>query len=243
MGTPIGLKVNVESLGDNSIIELANELKTYHKGKYVIGRDDVYCEKPHYHIHFWSEKNVSMDTLKQFKSKNLIKKYNLQRTDKIYLGKDLPNSDKLNWEGYAVKENIIEMFNYDDDEKEKIKHFSGVQRDIKKLKKIKSEDLAEKDKVKKQFKDKLFEYIVNEYRTFINENWNELQDCLGYENVYDVPDDNFNVIRFMITKFLMDNDKYGSIRGIFINNYLKEYLGKVKKKSPIFIYNLFVKNT
>lgn len=160
--TPIGLKINSSSLGNNDIQEIVDALANYHKDKYVIGYDSVYCGQPHYHIHFWchKKKEVTKNALKTFRS-DLGKKFSyLTKSDKLYLGKNyLENTDILCWEGYAVKEQIIKSCGYDEDELSSIKEHAGIQNGIKKLKNIKSQEIAQVEKQKKDFRQKLFNYI------------------------------------------------------------------------------------
>lgn len=237
--TPIGIKVSQSTVCDIDVLfGIAAALKTYHNGMYVIGRDSNYCESPHYHIHFWSSKNVSKDAIKTFKCKNLVKPFNLKRTDKIYTGKDLPSADKIAWLGYAVKEEIITIDGFPDDIKSQIIHHAGVQLDIKKLKKVKSETIQEQLKEKKQFKDKMFGYIKDEYVSFCIKNEDYLSGKYDTKSGVVIPADDRYIIKCMIVQFLMDNDKYGSIRKVFIDNYYKEYCGKYLGKTCFEIFEI-----
>lgn len=245
--TPIGFKINKSSfdkIPNADIYEIADRFNTYHKGKYVIGYDSAYCEQSHYHIHFWSSKKVTKGALKTFRQDVLKLHYkSLAKGDKLYLGQEIEYNDENSycWEGYALKETIINISGYTDEEKKNIETHSGVQLGIKKLKKVKSDSIADADKKKKQFKDGLFEYLETQYRSFINDHWEELKDTLLLENKSDLCDTDYRILGYMIVNYLMDNDKYGSIMKIHISRYLKEYLGKHKKKSCIEIYNYFVK--
>lgn len=237
--TPIGLKVSCSSVKDlDNLFALADDLKSYHLGKFVIGRDSQYCESSHYHIHFWSHKVVSKDAIKVFKSNKLLKKYNLKRTDKIYLGQDLPSADKNAWLGYAIKEEIVSITGFDCDHVVAIKKCADTQLEIKKLKAVKSEQIKEKEKEKKQFKEKMFSYISDEYKSFCIKNFKELEEKYDTKSGCVIPENDPYIIKCMIVQFLMENDKYGSIRRIFIDNYYKEYLGKYLGKNCFEIFSL-----
>lgn len=237
--TPLGLKVSQTTISDiDMLFKMADVMKSYHGGSYVIGRDSKYCDSPHYHIHFWSVKSVTKDALKVFKSKNLLKQFNLKRSDKMYTGQDLPSADKLAWLGYALKEEIISVVGFSDDIQSQIIQHAGVQLEIKKLKKIKSESIQEKEKEKKMFKDKMFDYIKTDYNAFCDKHENELLHKYDTKNGIVIPSDDRYIIKCMIVQYLMDSDRYGSIRKVFIDNYYKEYCGRYLGKSCFEIFDL-----
>jgi len=163
--TPMGVKINCFEFKDDhtKLTDLIDLLKGYHKGLYVIGHDTTYCEQPHYHIHWWCEKEVSKGAVKTFRSTK-IKGYD--RSLKFYLGQDLPSSDKTAWLGYAVKENVVDIGKYPDAICSQIQQAAAVQKEIKILKQVHSEKLKEKDKVKKELKDKLFDSIKEDQEAY-----------------------------------------------------------------------------
>jgi len=219
--TPMGLKINCFEVNEErtQLTDLIALTKSYHKGLYVIGHDTTYCEQPHYHIHWWCEKEVTKGAVKTFRSTK-IKGYD--RSLKFYLGQELPSADKCAWLGYAVKENIIEIDKFPDDIRSQIIKTAEVQKEIKVLKQIHSEKLKEKDKVKKELKDKLFLYIVDNKEHYIIEHKEMYHNNWGVLDSYKLPD----LIRHLIIKYFVQEDKYWYIQKTTIDRYLKEYLGK-----------------
>jgi len=223
--TPMGLKVNDFDLDNDkkTLTNLVALTQGYHKGMYVIGHDTKFCQQPHYHIHWWCDKEVSAGAVKVFRSTK-IKGYD--RSLKFYLGKDSPSSDKECWLGYALKENTHHLGNYSDEICSQIKEHAGVQREIKKLKQVHSEKKSVEDKVKKELKDKLFEYIVKEKDQYALDNKSEFYNTKN-DIIYDykLPD----LYRRLIIKYFQKEDKYWYIQKNTIERYLKEYLGKYDK--------------
>lgn len=237
--TPIGLKINFKTIHDLSgqsafeVIELiAAEMKTYHKGRYVIGHDTLYCDQPHFHIHMWSDKKVTMDALKQFKAKKLREKYNLTKSDKIYLGKDLPSADKLAWEGYACKEKMLIHHGYTEFEISEILRLAGTQLEIKRLRKIKSESLEHAQKEKQQFRDKMFNWIKDNYEDYVSKNRQQLSSHVD-ESSLEYGGRMPFVVKAMIVQFLINNEKFNSLSTGIVNKYYMQFQYKVEGKTSI----------
>lgn len=208
-GFPMGFKFNVE---DNIDIDKLLEIsKTYHGDKYVIGRDDNYCDKQHYHIHFFCVKETSEGAMKTFRSNTIKKTFpNIGKSFRFYTGKDLPSADPNMWLGYAIKENLIKVSGLEITDDIVVTAKSQLQ--IKQMKKVKSEEIKVKDKEKKEFKDKMFEYVNKEVPYYA------VGDLL---DKYDRPTE--IAYKLLIVKYLKEQEKYGSMRRCFIDQYYLEY--------------------
>jgi len=220
--TPLGLKLDVEDINDTDqqLDRFADITKNYHKGKYVIGLDTSYCDRPHYHIHFWAEKLVTKGACKTFRSEKLKM---LSRKSKFYTGQDYKEGvDKYIWLAYAVKEKAIAFVGFTPDEILHILALAGVQLEIKRLKNIHSQKQKIKDDQKKELKDKLFEYIKENKEYYALDHKNEFYDKYECMLSYKIPD----LIRKLIIKYFVKEDKYWYIQKQTIERYLKEYLGK-----------------
>lgn len=216
-GTPIGLKINLVDVTEtNTIDRIVDKLKSYHKGVYIVGKDSKYCDQPHYHIHFWSDKKVTKDALKQFRSKNL--KDMMSRSAKLYTGAD-DNSQPMAWYGYAIKEELIEAKGLDDNMSQ-IKIDAGSSLKVKQMANVKSAMLKQNELKKKELKDKLFEYI--KANTPIDNCGNFIE---SHESICQ-----------LIIKYFKQEDMYGHLTKTIIERYYKEYCGKHLGKNEEFFY-------
>lgn len=230
---PIGLKVNCNEVPDATTLDrIVNNLKGYHQGSYVIGKDTKYCEQPHYHIHFWGKmkckdsKNAK-NALKVVRNKYFSEEFS--RSLKLYLGQDLPSSDKNMWLGYALKEEIIKIENIENIDAVKI--CAGSQLQIKQMKNVKSEQLKNKDIKKKELKDKILLYI--------KEKQPSKEDRYG--NIE--PDNSEETICKTIIEYFIENDMDGHLQRNIIQRYYKMYIISVleKDKACNFLYNYIFK--
>lgn len=149
----VGLKINEDTLKEMSLEEIKEIIMPYVvEERYVVGYDKVYCDKPHYHIHFVT--NVAFKTIQQQKQR----KIKLGRTCKLYQAKEYADGTDDMWFGYAVKENYIEGQFTDE-----IKIQAGVQLEVKKLKAHHNQKEKYKKEEKKEFKEEMFEYVKKNY--------------------------------------------------------------------------------
>ena len=149
----VGLKINADSLKEMPLGDVVNVFRPYFlDGRYVVGYDKVYCDKPHYHIHFVT--NVAFKTIQQQK----LRKIKLGRTCKLYTAKEYTDGTDDMWFGYAVKENYIEGIYTD-----AIKVQAGVQLEVKKLKAHHNQKEKYKKEEKKEFKEEMFDYVGKHY--------------------------------------------------------------------------------
>lgn len=212
--TPMGLKI-AECDIDNKLITLDRAVeitKGYHKGQYVIGYDKMYCDAPHYHIHWWAPKVVTEGAKKTFRSEKLSM---LSRKSKFYLGKDLPSANQYVWLGYAIKENEIDLVNYTEEQKKEIRERALVQREIKMLKAIKSEQIAEVEKEKNDFRFNLLKFVNDNYNIYIKENDIETKHGI-----------HITTVRVLIIRYLRLKEKFGSMKQHIIRSYVLMYLIK-----------------
>jgi hypothetical protein len=210
IGFPLGIKVNQDELTEGLTLEKVIELtKVYHGNHYVIGYDTLYVEKPHYHIHFLSAKETSVNAMKTFRS-NVIKKTfpHISKSFRFYTGQDLPSANVSNWFAYALKEQTQLISNIEVTEQMIIEAKSHLE--VKKLKKIHSEKKSNDIKEKKEFKDKMYDYIKKTISNYDDKG----DEYYGNEHLaFDVS----------CIKFLMDNEKYGSMKKLFLRQYYLEW--------------------
>ena len=121
------------------------------------------------------------------------------------------------------------------------------------MKNVKSQIQADADKKKKEFKDMMYDYIYENMSKFIDDNYELIMKSKSKNKDYqdEEEDDDYVplkmnisftdhfVIRAMIVQYLIDNDKMGSIRKVFVDGYLKEYLVKKHKKNCFYILEYF----
>lgn len=215
-GFPLGIKVNVTDLINGLTLDKIIELtKVYHDNCYVVGYDTLYCEQPHYHIHFASAKETSEGAMKTFRS-NVIKKQfpHISKSFRFYTGQDLPSADISNWYAYALKETAHLISNIKIDDNLLIEAKAHLE--VKKLKKLHSEKKSNDIKEKKEFKEKMFEYVkthIPNYDDISDEYYGDEQKCFEIACI----------------EFLIEHEKYGSMKKIFLTQYYLEW--KVKHSS------------
>lgn len=216
VGFPLGIKVNAEELINgmdlSSIVQLT---EVYHGGKYVIGYDTQYCEKPHYHIHFRAVKETSQNAMKTFRSNVIKKKFpHISRAFRLYAGQDLKDVNPDLWFAYCIKETQVEVSGYSITDDIKIQ--AKTQLEIKKLKNVHSQKKALEQKEKTEFKTDMFNYVRDSYVEYCKE---EELDCDQYGL-------NKTAIRRLLIKYLVNHDRYGSLKKHYIQAYTLEYLAK-----------------
>lgn len=204
VGSPMGFKLNEDS--GVELDELINLLKVYHGGAYVVGYDTSFVDRPHYHIHWFSVKVVSEGALKTFRSTLTKKLTNLTRGDKLYTGQDLTAADGDRWIAYAIKENYVKSETIEITEQQKI--LAKASYENKRQNKVYSEQKANVEKEKKEFKNKVYEYVKDNLESY------EIPDM--YKNKVKDTDK----VRLLVIKFLMEQDRTGSLKKAFIDNYV-----------------------
>jgi len=208
IGHAMGVKINACDIKDyfnlDTIIEC---LEKFHGGEYVIGYDAKFVEKPHYHIHFFTKRETSTGAMKTFRSSVFKKKYpGLPTSFRYYPGKDVPTASPTWWLSYAIKETIVKVNNIVVTPEMEIER--GTMLEIKKLKKVKSEALADKDKKKKDQKTEMFAWVVSKIALLMEENPKYTE---------------YDAFIELICSYFMSVEKYGSMRLTFIRNYWIEY--------------------
>lgn len=206
VGSPMGFKLNItEGLDDVVLNSIIKSLSVYHGDKYVIGKDTMFGVTPHYHIHFFSVKEVTENALKVKRNSMKNDFPILAKSDKLYTGQDLQNADPDRWIAYAIKEQLIKSSNIEITDK--ILKLAAVALETKRQKKIYSEKKENETKEKKEFKDKLFRYVEDNYRD------------------YEIPSssqgrlEKSSIVRLLVIKYLMENDRVGSLRKHIIDSY------------------------
>lgn len=213
IGFPLGVKINEDELINGlTIDELIKITKTYHNDRYVVGYDTLYCEKPHYHIHFFSCKETSVGALKTFRTTNLKKKYpHISKAFRLYAGQDLPSANPENWLSYCIKETTFKVNNIEVSDSMIIEAKTHLE--VKKLKKVHSEKKKVIENEKKDFKEKMFDYVkqnIQDYQDKENEYYGREQDAF-FVSVID---------------YLETLGKYGSMKMFLLRQYYLEYKSK-----------------
>lgn len=210
IGFPMMIKVNEEDLVFGlTLDELVKLTRVYHGGKYVIGYDTLYVEKPHYHIHWFSVKETTDGAIKTFRSNVIKKKFpHIPRGFRFTHGKDLPSADPMHWICYAIKEKTIRVEGFDITDECKIRAASCLE--IKRLKSIRSQKLAIEQKEKKDFKEKMFEYVKQNMP--VTQQIGEEYYCREFDAFC------VTVIEYMETV-----DKFGSMKLNFLRQYYTEF--------------------
>lgn len=216
-GFPLGIKVNDEDLIEGLTLEALIEItKVYHGDHYVIGHDTLYCQKPHYHIHFYSVKDTSVGAMKTFRSNVIKKKFpHISKSFRFYTGQDLEGVNPALWLAYCIKENLVSnsMLEITDE----IRIQAKAQLQVKQLKDVHSQKKAIEQKEKQDFKEKMLEYVRHNYLDYIKQ-YPELETKYG--NISPT------VVRRLIIKHLVQENKFGSIKKHILQQYVLEYLVK-----------------
>lgn len=225
IGFPMGIKVNADELINGlTIEELIKMTQVYHGNTYIVGYDTLYVTKPHYHIHWFSVKETTEGAMKTFRSNVIKKKYpHITRSFRFYTGQDLPTAQKQNWLAYCIKEKLIEVNNIEVNETMLIEAKAHLE--IKRLKKIKSEQKADAEKEKMEFKDEMFAYVEKNMLDYQSVG----EQCYGNEQM---------AFEIACIQFLVMKKKCGSMKIHFLNQYYLEYkaLHSQEKWSPYQIY-------
>lgn len=210
-GDPMGFKLNKCSNVDlDKLIEM---LKCYHNGQYIVGYDTSFVEKPHYHIHWFSAKEVTEGALKTFRSGLGRKLSGLTKADKLYVGQVI-EADERRWIGYAIKEAYIQG-TIEPDEETHI--YAKASFENKRQKHVYGQQKATVEKEKKEFKDKLCEYVKNQLPEYkIPDMYvNKLKDS--------------DKVRLLVIKYLMENERSGSLKKGIIDSYVMHCNIKINK--------------
>jgi len=211
-GFPMGIKVNEEDINDVCTLDaLIEASETYHGGKYIIGYDSKYVDKvhgkPHYHIHWFSNKDTTTGAMGTFRSDVFKKKFNVSKSFRFYTGQDLPSADPSQWLGYCIKEKYVNSVGIEltDD----IKLCASTQLEIKRLKSISSEKKSNEKKEKQEFKEQMFKFVKSKIPL------SEITAMQDYSKV--IP---------LMIQYLIDNEKYTSCRKIYLDSWYLEYMCK-----------------
>jgi len=224
----VGLKINkevIDKMKDISVKDIADWFTPHHNGCFVIGLDSKYFgsskteSKPHYHIHFFTDSKE--EAVKTMKSKKLadLKSQGYEtggRTTKMYIPKDKEGADPLVFIAYAIKEQVI--WSHDSYKTEQMELLRHTQLEVKRLRSVYQSKEQEKKDTKKEFKELMYE--------FIKLNWSEyIQTNEGLINNYGEVD-NIETFRRLCIKYLIQEERYGSIKKCFIDIWYMEYLVK-----------------
>jgi len=224
----VGLKINkevIDKITDISIKDVAEWFQPHHQGVYVIGLDSKYFgsskseNKPHYHIHFFTDaKEEAVKTMKSKKLTDLKNKgYDTGgRTTKMYMPKDKEGSDPLVFIAYAIKEEVV--WSHDSYKTEQMELLRKTQLEVKKLRSVYQSKEQEKKDSKREFKDLMYDHIKLEWSHYIQIN-PALMNQYGQVN-------NLETFRRLCIKYLMKEERYGSIKKCFIDIWYMEYLAK-----------------
>jgi hypothetical protein len=206
IGDPMGFKVNISSETDlNGII---SALKTYHGGKYIVGKDTAFIDTPHYHIHWFAVKPVTCGALKTFRSGLGNKLTWLTRSDKLYTGQDMDRADPDRWIAYCIKEEQILAEGIEVTEKILILKHSAFEN--KRQNKVYSEKKAIVEKEKKDFKNKMFKYVEDNIQNY---QLPEFQKQQGFQE--------HDKVKLLVIKFIKEQERYGSLKGGIIDGYVR----------------------
>lgn len=210
VGSPMGFKVNICSELNGVVLNsLIKSLEVYHGGSYVVGKDTLFGVKPHYHIHWYSVKDVSESAIK-VKRNSLGKEFSwLTKSDKIYTGQDLESANPNQWLAYAIKEKLVE--NKGIEITAEIEKLASVSLETKRQKKVYSEKKALDEKEKKEFKFKMFDSIKKDFpdlESYGSEYYGANEEDVFYE---------------LCIGYLMSNSKYGSMKMNFLRQWYIEF--------------------
>nr|UOF81913.1 hypothetical protein [Cressdnaviricota sp.] len=229
----VGLKINEDVLAKTglTIKQIAEWFTPHHRGEYVIGRDSMFTAgKPHYHIHFITDSTESAVKAQKSKKLSELKEKGIDtggRTTKMYIPKEIDSADPEVFLAYATKETVVWRHEKYNNSSFDVKR--NTQMEVKKLKHIHSQKQQIKQDEKKEFKDKMFDYIQENY------------DHYALENDYDIQQTNRTVIMLLMIKYLRENERYGSLQQRILENYYMEYFSKYLGKTDKDIFNLIFK--
>lgn len=209
IGSPMGFKVNICSeLTEVVLNSLIDSLKVYHGGSYVVGKDTMFNVTHHYHIHWFSIKDVSESAMK-VKRNALGKEFPwLTRADKLYTGQELESADKNRWLAYCIKEQQIKSEGIEITEE--IKVLAKASLETKRQKKVYSEKKEVETKEKNEFKKKLCEYVKN--RLF--------NEDVKIPDKYSKTITDKDIVKLSVIKFMLENGKEGSLKKSIIDSYV-----------------------
>lgn len=213
----VGLKVNKDVLEQSgkTLDDIVNIFKTYYlNGEYALGYDTLYVEKPHYHLHFWTD--APMANISKQKSKMMI---NFGRTTKLSQARDIPNANPDLWFAYAVKENIIHIpLRLDTPD------FHALRLSQLEIKKMMYAHKQKKNEIKKEkqtFDDEMFEFITKGLEEKRRKKFQsqELTEAEIASKQY-----GFKAVATLVINFLRSKDSPRSKSKI--EHYTARYLGK-----------------
>jgi len=210
-GDPMGMKVNVpfsdEDENQVALNSLISALETYHGNQYIVGKDTSFIDTPHYHIHFFcaKEKGVTANALKVFRNSLKEKFAWLTRSDKLYTGQELESADPNRWIAYCIKETLVKSNGID--VTDEIKILSKAAFESKRQSKVYSEQKANEEKEKKEFKAKLVKYVRENLDHYVIPD--KYKGALTHYKIH-----------LLVTKFLMEHDKVNSLKKHIIDMYV-----------------------
>lgn len=222
----VGMKIPVKLITELfSLDKIISWFKIYHNENYVLGCDRIYCDEPHYHLHFITDGNKFQEnSIKSQKSTKLkaIKDLGADtggRLTTLYFGKKIEGSDPLVWLAYALKEEIIycpEIY--------KTPQFEGLrlaQLEVKKMSHIYRQKEDNKRLVKKELKDNVFDAIKGELKT----------------------DPTFDSVRIAILAVLAKMENFSHMRKNILDLWAMEYLYKNSLATPTDLFNfIYLRN-
>lgn len=236
----VGLKINKDVVDKLNITikDIADWFTPHHNGVYVIGLDSKYFgtgseSKPHYHVHFFTDSK--QEAVKTMKSKKLSELKDIGadtggRTTKMYIPKEKDGAEPLVFIAYAIKEEVV--WCHQDYKTDQMELLRKTQLEVKKLRSVYQSKEQEKKDKKKDDKELMFEYIKENYTNFIANN-EEFTNKYGEYHNHPI------VIRLMI-QYLVKENRYGSLKKVFLEMWFLEYsckyLGKTDKDIYAFIF-------
>lgn len=211
VGDPMGFKLLEEVCGHNTLDEVLDALKLYHGDMYIVGKDNEngVNKRPHYHIHWFSVKDVKQSAMRTFRNSLAKKVPELSNACKLYTGQDLPSGDRNSWLGYAIKDTQIKVSGFSITDEMLIA--SQTHRQIKTLKAVHSEKKANEEKAKKQYKQKMLEYV--------KENLDSYEVPEKYSEKYSHGLTDYKKIHFLVIRYLKDTEREGSLKKGIIDTY------------------------
>lgn len=210
VGDPMGFKLLEEDCRPDTLDKVLDALEVYHGGKYIVGKD-VNCGlvgKPHYHIHWFSVKDVKEGALKTFRSSLGKKIPELTKGSRLGTGQDLPSADPNSWLGYAIKETQVKVSGYSITDEILVHAQSHLQ--LKAMKKVHGEKLQNQKKEKQEFKDKLLAYVKEELPRY------EIPSV----HLNNFKSSDYTKIKLLVIKYLKESQREGSLKRGLIDTYV-----------------------
>lgn len=164
--------------------------------------------------------------MKTFRS-NVIKKTfpHINKSFRFYLGQDLPSANPEFWLAYAIKETQVKISGHSITDEMLISAQSHLQ--IKQMKQVKSEQIKNKDKEKKEFKEILLNYVKDNLPLYVPPRPTETSDETK--------------IQLLIYRYFRENEKYGSMKKGIVDSYTLMCCDKILGYDEVQIMNYLYK--